>query len=146
MKNEINVIYTTEPSEYEKIKTLYYDPKINKTFNGCRIDRLVASEISFLIYHRNEPIGFILLVREKIRPNSLGIDIALKEEYRGKGYGKLAMEIFKTKYLKLIEENLYAEINTNNIAAQKTIKVLDTEYTNTVNNSEFYNIINNKRK
>ena len=37
MKNEINVIYTTEPSEYEKIKTLYYDPKINKTFNGCSI-------------------------------------------------------------------------------------------------------------
>ena len=146
MKNEIKVIYVTKADEYKQIMNLYQDQTIQNTFQGYRTDRLAASEITFLIYHNNTPIGFILLVRENQRRNSLGIDIAIKKEYRGNGYGKLAMEIFKEHYLPLIEEHIHVQVSKNNIPANKVISVLDKEYLETIDNSDYYQIINNHHK
>lgn len=145
MKNEIRVIYAEKQDDFNKIMNLYINPDINSTFGGYRKDRLAASEISFLIYLNNEPIGFILLVGEHQRKDSLGIDIALKKEYRGKGYGKIALEIFKEKYLTKIEDKIHVEVNKDNIAANKILDILDKEYIETIDNSNFYKISNKNK-
>ena len=140
MNEEIQVIYVNDSDGYKKICELYKDPEINGTFDGYRDDRIVASEISFLIYLNDLPIGYILLVREKERKESLAVDIAIKKEYRTKGYGKKAVEIFKDKFLKQIKDTLHFQVKKENVAAIKILDILDSEYIETKDDSDFYKI------
>lgn len=140
MNDTINIINISDSTEFNKLISLYNDPEINEAFGGYRPDRILNSEITFLIYLNSEPIGFILLIREKERKNSLGIDMALKKEYRSRGYGKKAMEIFKDNFLKLIQNDLHIQITKENIAANKLLNIFDNEYLESIDGSDIYKI------
>jgi len=140
MNEELHVIYVNDSDGYKKIVELYKDPEINATFDGYRRDRVAASEISFLICLNDLPIGYILLVREKDRKESLGVDIAIKKDYRAKGYGKKTMEIFKQKFLKQIKDTMHFQVKKENIAAIKILDILDNEYIETKDDTDFYKI------
>lgn len=138
--DNLDVVLVTESEQFDVLNELYMQSEINGTFGGYRVDRIVGSEISFLIKLGDKPIGFILLVREFKRKNDLSIDIAISKEYRKNGYGKKAMEIFKEKYVHRINESLIAEVNKQNVPANKIINVLDVEHVDTVDDSNIYSV------
>lgn len=140
MEKKIFVKFIAEKEEFNTLVQLYKQENINRTFSGYRPDRLLASEYSFLIYLDEIPIGFILCVRERMRKNSLSIDMALLEEYRNNGYGKKALEFFRDVYLLQIPEHLIVEIDKENIPANNVKNVLDVEYLETIDNSNIYEV------
>ena len=138
--DNLDVVLVTESDQFDILSELYQQSEINGTFGGYRVDRIVGAEISFLINLNDKPIGFILLVREFKRKNDLSIDIAISKEYRKKGYGRKAMEIFKEKYVPRINDSLIAEVNKQNVAANKLINVLDVEQKETIGESNIYSV------
>ena len=125
-----------------EVLKLYKDQKIRETFDGVRIDRLVASEYIFLLRSNEENIGFILLVRETSKVNYLTLDIGIIEKYRGKGYGKKTMEVFKNEYFNRINDEIHIQVRQDDIVANKLISILDLEYIESTNDSNFYKIVN----
>lgn len=138
MEEKISVINVDDVSE---IVDMYKESEINKYFGGYRPDRILASEISFLIRLNEYTIGFILLVREETRKDSLGIDMALKKEYRNKGYATTALEILRDNYFKKIKDDLHVQVRKEDSVANKIINVLDCEYIESINDSDFYKIL-----
>ena len=143
MKDDLKLTYINKKEEFEILSNLYLNEDINKYFGGYRIDRILASEFSFLIYLKSVPIGFILLVREKNNMNFLAVDMALLKEYRFKGYGSKALYLFKKLYLKQISSSLIIETNQNNTIIGKMLKNLDVEYLKSNGNSKVYLIKRN---
>lgn len=137
---DVFVKFISEKEDFDILMDLYNKEEINSTFAGYRADRLLSSDYSFLIYLDKLPIGFILCVREYARKNNLSIDMALLKDYRNKGYGRKALEIFRDVFLHQIPDDLIVEVDKFNISANAVKNVFDIEYLETYNNSNIYTI------
>ena len=91
------------------IKEIFYDKK----------DRLVCSQAAILISVDNNDVGFLNVVNQGLE-NILFIDQGIIEKYRGKGYGREALQ--KLLDSKLFEEYLICETKDNNTLANSSIQ------------------------
>lgn len=110
-----------------------HEDGIKEIFYNKR-NRLQCSEMASLIYNNNEPVGFLNVVNQGI-DNVLFIDGGITQIYRGKGYGKEALNI-------LLESNLFDEYligetqNTNLLANASVSKIGSLVLAN--NNLNYY--------
>lgn len=116
MKDKIKLKRAESNEDYIKIKNMMVsEPGIYEIF-GNKLDRLIASPISFLILKEEEIIGFVNLVDEDV-PHVLYIDKGIIKKHRGNHYSEQANEILcqvmPTSYY------LIGETKSNNIPANR---------------------------
>ena len=109
-KNKYNLDYM---DVYEIIYNMMgYEDGIKEIFYN-KLDRLYASNPMCLIILKGEAIGFINLVQEKI-DNIKFIDMAISKEYRGNGYGTIAIQALN---LSCHRPFIIGETKRDNVAA-----------------------------
>lgn len=93
--------------EAEGIQQIFFDKE----------DRYKVATCRCLIFKDEKTIGFINIVPEMIK-GVLFIDMGIIKKYRGKGYGKKALEDFFRKFE--CDEFIIAETKNNNVLANSS--------------------------
>ena len=90
------------------------DNKLTETFSGSRntLSRIANADYTALIKVGNKTVGFIMLVGNG-RTGKHEIDMGILTEYRGKGYGTIALG--QLKQIILNSEGLDVEIQTSQV-------------------------------
>lgn len=110
-ENRYNINYMRV---YEEIyRMMGHEPGIKEIYYHKQ-DRLYASNPMCLVLLDGKPIGFLNLVQEDIS-NIKFIDGAIISKYRGKGYGKEAIKIFRPDLYKtfIVGEMLRSNLSAN---------------------------------
>lgn len=106
------------------------EPGIKEIFSD-KISRLVDSDLSLLIMEDTTPIGFINLVNENI-DDMLFLDMGIIEQYRGKGYGKKAVQ----KLLEISKGYIYEFIIGETKTTNELANAMTNDFAALVNTTE----------
>lgn len=121
---EMNLI--THMMQYEEgIRGIFFD----------KLSRFYSASVIALIKLDNIPIGFLMALSEQTN-NMLFLDLGIKSDYRGKGYGTIAKKIFLEKYNG--PEFIFTEVKDTNIGANMSSSKIGTLVYQTEDGRNFY--------
>ena len=96
-----------------RIANLMCEIRCSGGFAG-QMNRFALAYYSYLIQYNGKDVGFIYATGEYRYPSGLFIDMALLKDYRGKGIGKMVLDMFVNKHNDTL---MFGEVKVNNVAS-----------------------------
>ncbi len=123
-----------DAKDYKVLEEMYSDPDIAATFDNYRKDRVIASNITVLIYYDENPAGFILCFEDK-NNNISNIDAGVLKQYRRSGVFTQALKLLLQALIeyKVIETQVKKNSGISKVLEENGFKKHSEE-----GDSEFY--------
>ncbi len=127
---DLELIYAIENNEsvweVSQTQTPYSRFLIKQYLENCHKDIYEVKQLRLVIMSKDDtPVGFVDLFDFDPKNDKVGVGVLVLDKYRGKKYGKLALELLiKYVFKNLYVHQVYANVLEDNIVSVKLFESL----------------------